>query len=294
MRKEVSESEEEPVNLEVARLVESGNSHSAADTATMAPDKAFFVKFFADRSRLEESGKSRPRSRKEALRRLRKGEDEQNDGEDSEAAIDDFADQLAEKMLKENDADVDIDDDDDADEHGSIESKVTGEQQGNSKKRKSSAAMDFEDFIQEEQDNEDSELDLDNFSGEEEEEDEDGETFELQAYEDESDSLVESKSQNKKIGKGKNDKGKKKKLQAADSDDDDADADFASADDYQEQMDAIIQEIQQLEGVDAADSKSKVAKSSNRDRGHGRSGSRVIGEKAKRDQRTGNKKRKSG
>ena len=72
-----------------------------------------FVKFFTDRDRLQDSGKSRPRNRRETLRRLKKeGGDLDGDG-DSEAAMDDFADQLAEKMLQEGgDVDVDIDDED--------------------------------------------------------------------------------------------------------------------------------------------------------------------------------------
>eukprot|EP01036_Dinobryon_divergens_P027227 gene27227-35958_t len=298
VRRQVSENDEEPINLEVARLVVSGDSKTATDAATVAPDKAFFVKFFADRSQLEDSGKSRPRSRKEALRKLKDGQDD----EDSEAAIDDFADQLAETMLKENDADVDVDDDDYGDEHDSIGGEEpTG--QDNSKKRvrsKTSAAMDFEDFIMEDQDNDGSELDLDNFSGEEDEDDEDddGEICELQAYEGESDgsedneTLPKGKSQKKG---GKNDKRGKKHR---DDDFDDNGADFASADDYQEQMDAIIQEIQQLEGKDSADSKGRAAKPSNKDSSrHERSGNSKIGEKVSRDQRPdrkGKKKQKTG
>lgn len=300
MRRQVSENDEEPVNLEVARLVVSGDSNTATDAATVAPDKAFFVKFFADRSRLEDSGKSRPRSRKEALRKLKNGQDD-ND-EDSEAAMDDFADQLAETMLKENDADADVDDTDYLDEQDvSIGREETTGQESATKKRghsKSSAAMDFEDFVMEDQDNDDSELDLDNFSGEEEDdEDEDGEIFELQAYEEESDgpgdhgNLPQGKSQQKRAARGKKDKGRKKHHE---DDSDDNGADFASADDYQEQMDAIIQEIQQLEGgIDSSDSKGRAAKPSSKDNSRReRSGNSKIDEKVKRNQRTDRNSRK--
>ncbi|CAE7831156.1 CEBPZ, partial [Symbiodinium microadriaticum] len=85
---------EDPVNV----LASSGHD------GDMAPDKAFFYKFFGDRNRLRAEGKSRNRSRH------KKSEDDDEDGSDlgsdfGEDAIDRFADKLADDLMEDNDED---------------------------------------------------------------------------------------------------------------------------------------------------------------------------------------------
>jgi ribosome biogenesis protein MAK21 len=82
------------------------------EAADIAPEKEFFHKYFYDRSRMRDEGKSRNRSR----HKEKTGEDEDEDESDfdEDGEMDKFADKLAlDLMASAGNGPVDIDDDDD-------------------------------------------------------------------------------------------------------------------------------------------------------------------------------------
>mmetsp|Transcript_26221 Transcript_26221/g.38852 ORF Transcript_26221/g.38852 Transcript_26221/m.38852 type:complete len:902 (-) Transcript_26221:36-2741(-) len=95
-RRRAQAAQEDPVN---------SSAFVHAQPSEIAPEKAFFYKFFGDRNRLRAEGKSRNRSKK------RQSEDDDDDDDDNsdlgsdfgEEEIDKFADRLAEDLMEDHD-----------------------------------------------------------------------------------------------------------------------------------------------------------------------------------------------
>lgn len=135
---------DEPVNLQFEQLMKKSDGEDAP--VMIAPEKHFFYKYFGEREALRAKGKSK----RNMLRRRNRGDDDDDDDEDAinehdgdsdddvdddeEAEIDEFADELAEGLMKadaagrgeffdededDDDLDMDVDGgDDDEDEGG--------------------------------------------------------------------------------------------------------------------------------------------------------------------------------
>jgi ribosome biogenesis protein MAK21 len=256
--------ETEPINKQFESLLKRQQENSraaAAGAETIAPDKRFFYKFFADRETLRALGK-----KKEDPRR-RKGDDDEDDeegsaeGSDLEKEIDDFADQLAADMMKHDaltrgeelgddfDGD-DFPDDDDFDEEEDDEDEEEEEKQSknqkNNKKRKmeemESEALDFESFRKEQEKQKNKKKTKKNSRADEDDDD----IQEPEAYTDEFDQMPPADMEeldddlmmiddddedfddfaSKKVKKDKKGKSKGKKGRRDDDDDEDDDGDM--------------------------------------------------------------------
>lgn len=264
---------EEPINLEISRLADKEGLSS------IAPDKEFFVKYFSDRDRLQDSGLSRPR------RRRGRGGEEEKDADDSDEAMDEFADQLAEKMLKEGgDVDVDVDDEDEDEELWGLDEEEVNKDESeedleemdersakDKKKRKkkpigSTSAIDFEDFhreVEEEAGDDESDdemgIGMEDLEEEASDDEDDGSDVILQAYGDsvmetkpagqKKRNLAESALDVRKAKKGSTGKEKKKKQKQAE----DGMDGLAAAEDYENEMESILQDLKAYhEGSDGA------------------------------------------
>jgi ribosome biogenesis protein MAK21 len=269
--------EELPINLSAEML-------KAADISAIAPEKQFFYKYFGDREKLREEGRSRDRSRN---RRHGADEDEgfENESEMGDAAldrdeaeIDAFADKLAEELMASgageytdpdiDDFDEDFDEDDDMDDDEDDDFDDAPE----SDNEEGGAASDDDDdddvgMFDREVDGVDEDADDDD-----DEEDFDGSDVETDAID------FEDYLSSKQKGKQANAKNPKKSYQLAvyneDDDEDvnpsqsrqkkasstkkrkaksDEDGDFADAADYEEEMDAIVTQYS-LDAAAAAES----------------------------------------
>lgn len=186
----------------------------------VAPDKIFFHKFFGEKAKLLAEGKSRDRSK----RKKHDGDDEgdESDGDDDgvdfdEKAIDKYATKLAEDMLRDNEDDADIDDD----------------------------FSDFDDDVEDKEDfsigsaSDEDESDASDFNGSEtlkggKEDAYDSEVDSLFSEEEEDDlalAFAEGGPTLKNGAKVKNARGKRNSMETSD---------FASADDYEETMEQIV------------------------------------------------------
>ena len=186
----------------------------------VAPDKIFFHKFFGEKAKLLAEGKSRDRSK----RKKHDGDDEgdESDGDDDEVdfdekAIDKYATKLAEDMLRDNEDLADIDDD----------FSDFGED-----------ADDAEDFNMDSASDED-ELDAVDFEDSEmpkgRKEDSDESEIDSLVSDDDEDDLALAFSEggptSRKVSKVKKAKGKRNATDMSD---------FASADDYEDTMEQIV------------------------------------------------------
>lgn len=191
--------EEEPINMIAGSISE----------AIVAPDKAFFHKYFGDRAKLTEEGKVRNRQKK------RNADDNSELDEDE---IDAYADKLAEDLLRGDDEGPDIDDDDEDMSDDDFD-----------KAGDDSDAMDSDDGI-------DMPMDFDD-AGDFAEPGSDEDFEEEEEEEDEA---------------PKKEKKKKRNNVTA----------FASAEDYEQEMDAIMAEIQAGNNVSQRTEVRKVHKKS--------------------------------
>jgi ribosome biogenesis protein MAK21 len=248
--------QEEPINSVVMSLQEGG------DAPDNSADKQFFYKFFGEREKLRSDGKSRDRKAKK--RRAKSAEDniegDYDGSSDSEvdsdaksdlnsdideAEIDKFADKLARDMIKSTSNNYDkADIDDDYSEEG-------------------------DDFNEDDDDDDDGDDDDDDFGNDDDEDDDEGsgydsddymgtkkkkgkssrdassddsssdDDYELMAYGDDAMDTDNQQSTNKAEKRKSSSKAKsenKKQKKAASSD-------FASAEDYEELMENIVQKV---------------------------------------------------
>ena len=201
-RKRSQAAQEEPVNSKVFQDMEASE---------IAPDKEFFHKYFYDRSRLRDEGLSRNRSRH---KEKTGDEDEENESDYEEDEMDKFADKLAlELMQSAGNGPVDIDDDDEF-----MSDNESGDDDSDGfEMMKDGAGADSGD------DDEDVDSDDDIDFGEDMNDDSDDEGLDFGSEGDsESDEEPVPSKKSKKRKKGG--------------------SEFASAEDYEDEMEAIVQQ----------------------------------------------------
>lgn len=208
--------QEEPINLmDMNKL-----SSSIAGNSLENSDKQFFVKYFEDQQRLRDLGKTKKRSKYDNT--------DVDEESDEEAEIDKFADKLAQDLLRSAAAndDPDMDDFSDEDEDINMDDYVLDKDEG------SDEESDVRDEIEDvDVDDDDSDVDFDEeIDGEEDSGSDDG--FELQAYGDDDEEEEVTKSSKKEKGT----KASKKRKTVKDDE-------FASAEDYEQEMEEIVQQV---------------------------------------------------
>jgi hypothetical protein len=222
---------EEPINLVAAKMIENNEIEES-------PDKLFFHKYFIEKNNLINSGRSKEKIKSSVAN--------DNDEGNIEDEMDQFADQLAEGLMQDNgDSDDDI-----LPPNDSIET-FNG---------RVSDVLDFDEFTkikkwgettQEESDDEDdSDVDFDE-QAKDDQSDTDEENYQLTAFGDEDeDETLESEVKSpgklsKKIIKKPQEKKKKEKHTS----------DFAAAEDYEEDMESIIKQLQDYHEQEAKQNK---------------------------------------
>jgi ribosome biogenesis protein MAK21 len=260
---------EDPVNIELLNQIQEEDASGGTQRAMVAPEKHFFYKYFGERESLRAIGKS-----KRATRQRRSVDDDSDDEDredvDEEEEIDNFADELAEGLMRSDAAgrqeffdedddeedgneddkeDDEVDDDDDEDDfqleqyHSSDDENVSSNKTGSNKKasravEKDDNFLDFKDFQKSKNKNKSAavESDSEEFVDEEDEGDGGAGSSEEEMFADEGDEEEEVFHEVKETKKGKNGKNKRKR----EEEDADTGADFADADMYEAEMDEII------------------------------------------------------
>lgn len=229
------------------------------DVTSIHADKLFFHKYFHDRKNLQEIGKSKrrikPDSHDDDSDSDFSNQDFEDDdgGDDLEDEIDAFADKLAEELMyKDEDVDIDDNSDDDDDDGNDSDEEIMslGEAEELSDDNSSLGGQDVDDFDSIEESNA---LELGDFKKElhssskqdkkkkkrsghdnHNDDDDDDDEYILSEYNPDEDDIIKSNSKRKKDANSIN-KSKKSKFGA----------DFAAAEDYEEEMESILQQIQE-------------------------------------------------
>lgn len=85
----------DPVNMELIQKIQ--EEEASGGRAIVAPEKHFFYKYFGEREALRSMGKSRRATRR---RRASSDDSDEEDGGDDEEEMDNFADELAEGLMR--------------------------------------------------------------------------------------------------------------------------------------------------------------------------------------------------
>lgn len=118
----------DPVNMELIQKIQ--EEEASGGRAIVAPEKHFFYKYFGEREALRAMGKSRRATRK---RRAASDDSEEEDGGDDEEEMDNFADELAEGLMRSDAAgrgEFFDEDDDDVDDGEGLEGSDDDDEDG--------------------------------------------------------------------------------------------------------------------------------------------------------------------